>query len=190
MDNRPAHEKADPYTADPEAHQAFVLQLVKSFAGGHPVSDEMLSDANFGLALACRNYDPQRMVNGRRVKFITFAYHCIWHEMTRGRAARCRFIPVPAGRKLIPIDSPNSADLADNHCESEQIESDIIEKLHWAVEHLPERDREIIKLRLAGETLEQIGDRLDLTKERVRQLQNLAYRKLHSYLYDMGVRGI
>lgn len=189
-DDRPAHQKVDPYTADPVAHQALVFRLTYSFAGGQPVSDEMLSDANFGLAKACISYDPNRQFNGKPIRFVTFAYHCIWHELVRGRKSRQSFIPVSEGQKLVQIDSPNSADVADRHCDKEEIESDIIKKLHSAVQHLADRDREIITLRMAGQTLEQIGDRLNLTRERVRQLQDRAHRQLHAYLYDMGVRNI
>jgi hypothetical protein len=39
----------------------------------------------------------------------------------------------------------------------------------WAA--LPERSREILRRRLAGETLDEIGRALDLTRERVRQVQ-------------------
>jgi RNA polymerase primary sigma factor len=190
-DNRPAHQKVDPYKADPEAHQALVTSLIKRFAGGQPVSVDMLSDANFGVALACLKYDPERLFNGKPVRFITFMYYCVCHELAKGRKARQNFIPTPEGQSVTQIDSPNSPDVADPHREkATEIESDIIEKLHWAVEHLEDRDREIIRLRLAGETLEQIGDRLNLTRERVRQLQDRAHRQLHRYLWDMGVKSV
>lgn len=190
MDNRPAYQKVDPYIADPEAHQAFVLRLVKCFAGNQPITDEHISDANFGLALACIGYNPEHRVDGKPIRFITFAYRCIWNELLRGKKARQKFIPIPEGQRLVQIDSPNSADVADQHREEPQIESDIIEKLRWSIEHLAERDREIITLRMQGLTLEEVGEKLELTRERVRQLQDRAHRQLHSFLYDMGVKNI
>lgn len=190
-DNRPAHEKVDPYKADPEAHQALVKNLLRRFAGEQPVSVDMLSDANYGTALACLKYDPERLFKGKRVRFITFLYHCVIHELTKGRKARQSFIPVREGHSLLQIDSPNSPDIADQSFEkATEIESDIIEKLRWAVDHLEDRDREIIRLRLAGETLEQIGDQMNLTRERVRQLQDRAHRQLHRLLYEMGIKNI
>jgi RNA polymerase sigma factor (sigma-70 family) len=190
-DNRPTHEKVDPYKADAEAHQALVKNMLKRFANGHPVSVDMLSDANYGTALACLKYDSERLFNGKRVRFITFLYHCVIHELVKGRKARQNFIPIRKGHSLLQIDSENSPDVADQRFEkATEIESDIIEKLRWAVDHLEDRDREIIRLRLAGETLEQVGERLNLTRERVRQLQDRAHRQLHRYLYDMGVKNV
>ena len=53
--------------------------------------------------------------------------------------------------------------------------------------HLDERERTILTLRfgLSGgkeQTLEQIGDKLGITRERVRQIQNIALRKLRQLL--------
>ncbi|NTW02213.1 MAG: sigma-70 family RNA polymerase sigma factor [Oscillochloris sp.] len=55
--------------------------------------------------------------------------------------------------------------------------------LSEAMSHLTQRERQILSLRygLAGEhalTLEQIGQRLNLTRERVRQLESEAFKKL------------
>jgi RNA polymerase sigma factor (sigma-70 family) len=191
MDNRPAHQKVDPYTANPEAHQAFVLRVLKCFAREQPISDDMVSDANFGLALACLGYDPEHRVDGKPIRFITFAYHCIWNELLRGRKARQKFIPVHEGQRLIEIGASESIDVADTHQDqATEIESDVIEKLRWSIEHLAERDQEIIRLRMEGLTLEEVGRHLNLTRERVRQLQDRAHRQLHSFLYGMGVKNI
>jgi RNA polymerase primary sigma factor len=59
------------------------------------------------------------------------------------------------------------------------------EALRRAVDELPERDREVIRLRygLAGEepmTLDAIGKRLELTRERVRQIEAEALHHLAS----------
>ncbi len=55
--------------------------------------------------------------------------------------------------------------------------------LNRALQELPERDREVLRLRygLAGEeprSLEEIGRRLDLTRERVRQIEGQALERL------------
>ncbi len=58
------------------------------------------------------------------------------------------------------------------------------EALHRAIETLPERQREVIKLRygLGGDadpkSLEEIGRRLGVTRERVRQIESQALRRL------------
>lgn len=46
--------------------------------------------------------------------------------------------------------------------------------LAWAMSRLPERRREILASRLAGNALREVGDLFGITKERVRQLQDNA----------------
>lgn len=50
--------------------------------------------------------------------------------------------------------------------------------LQEALATLPERHRDVLKRRLQGQTLEEIGQELGLSRERVRQLETLAIRKL------------
>lgn len=47
-----------------------------------------------------------------------------------------------------------------------------------ALEHLPERDRKIITMRYYGYTLGEIGEQLNITRERVRQLEKRAIEKI------------
>ncbi len=66
--------------------------------------------------------------------------------------------------------------------------------LNEAMEHLTERERRILELRygLTGDqplTLEKIGHRLDLTRERVRQLESEALRKLRDPLLGRRLHG-
>jgi RNA polymerase primary sigma factor len=53
-----------------------------------------------------------------------------------------------------------------------------IDRLRAAINRLPKRLRLVVRSRLAGQTLEHIGDRLQISKERVRQLE----RKAHEWL--------
>lgn len=57
-----------------------------------------------------------------------------------------------------------------------------LQQLHEAVEHLPPRLREVVRRRLSGETLEAIGNSYGVSKERVRQLHDLALRYLRLLL--------
>jgi RNA polymerase primary sigma factor len=61
--------------------------------------------------------------------------------------------------------------------------------IHKLVEKLPEREAKIIRLRFgldggSERTLEEVGSKLNLTRERIRQLQNLAFAKLRRMLEE------
>jgi RNA polymerase primary sigma factor len=66
----------------------------------------------------------------------------------------------------------------------EEVEISLTEStLHRALEHIPEREREVLRLRygLTSEepkSLEEIGRRLGLTRERVRQIESQALQRL------------
>ena len=67
--------------------------------------------------------------------------------------------------------------------ERSAIEEDALTQIESALDALEERERMILQLRfgLRGEepmTLEEIGEHFDLTRERIRQMQNRALAKL------------
>jgi RNA polymerase primary sigma factor len=75
--------------------------------------------------------------------------------------------------------------------EEAMIKGDTEEKLHQALQRLAPRDAEILRLRfgLAGDrilTLEEIGARLGVTRERVRQLEERALARLKGLCQEGG----
>lgn len=63
--------------------------------------------------------------------------------------------------------------------------------IHKLVEKLPEREATIIRFRFGLDgsrerTLQEVGRKLNLTRERIRQLQNLAFMKLRRMLEEPG----
>lgn len=69
---------------------------------------------------------------------------------------------------------------ADRECE---FESDEISRLREVIEKLDAREREILQSRyMAGQTLQEIGDRLGVCKERIRQIQNMAMKKVRKMM--------
>ena len=65
-------------------------------------------------------------------------------------------------------------------------------QLRRAVEGLPEREQDVVKLRygLNGDqepkSLDEIGRRLGLTRERVRQIEAQALKKLRAARFQLG----
>lgn len=84
------------------------------------------------------------------------------------------------GKGVTPIDS------ASHHILREQIDN--------ALEKLPERERRIIQLRYGlhdghYRTLEEVGREFGITRERIRQIEARALRKLRHPHYGRGLRG-
>lgn len=50
--------------------------------------------------------------------------------------------------------------------------------LEWLLSHLTPRDRAVVRLRLSGATLREVGDELGISQERVRALECRATRIL------------
>jgi RNA polymerase sigma factor (sigma-70 family) len=78
--------------------------------------------------------------------------------------------------------------LADHREESPDVNASSEEAkklIHDALEVINKRYADIVRARLAGETLAEIGARMNLTRERIRQLEDLAHRRLHKAIRDM-----
>ena len=88
---------------------------------------------------------------------------------------------VPEGMDFIEFVTDESFPAPDQ----ELVKIEDIEQLLKLLNSLSERERKVISMRfgLNGEpvrTLEQVGKELDCTNERVRQIQNIALKKLHN----------
>jgi RNA polymerase primary sigma factor len=99
-----------------------------------------------------------------------------------------------------PVGAEGDAVLGDfvedtHHTPHEQASSHILrEQLTIAVEKLPERERKIIQLRYGlfdGQyrTLEEVGREFGITRERIRQIEAKALRKLRHPHYGQHLRG-
>lgn len=72
--------------------------------------------------------------------------------------------------------------VADHHERESVDEASILEiqaEVRYYVNRLHPRYRQIIELRMEGLTMEKIGERLEISRERVRQLEDRGLKKLH-----------
>jgi RNA polymerase sigma factor (sigma-70 family) len=115
-------------------------------------------------------------------------------------AARVKDLLETPGRTLslqMPVGAGEESELGD-FMEDTQLPSadvevtrhDTVLRVQRALDTLAEREREILRLRFgigdgAEQTLEEIGTRFSLTRERIRQIEIAALRKLHR----LGVAG-
>ncbi len=78
--------------------------------------------------------------------------------------------------------------IADDHAPDPvdgALEHDLIRRVHEAISELDDRERRVLELRFGldghqPQTLEEIGDELGLTRERIRQVQNRALSRLRA----------
>lgn len=76
-------------------------------------------------------------------------------------------------REIISVDDPDNgriAVLSKSDVFADVAANEEYQLLHGAISKLPERNRDIVKRRLDGEKLDQIGTYYGITKERVRQI--------------------
>jgi RNA polymerase sigma factor (sigma-70 family) len=148
------------------------MRLVVSIAKRHSAQAdnffELLSDGNMSLMRAVEKFD-----YSRGNKFSTYASWAIMKNFARSipeeKHHKERYV---TGRdELFDVAPDNRTDEQELLHSAEQA----THRVNRLLEHLNPRDREIIRLRagLDGsepKTLEQIGNQLGITKERVRQL--------------------
>jgi len=125
------------------------------------------------LAMSIRNFDPSR---GYRL--LTFAGWGIKREMWRA-AQRTRKDRVGGTIDLQELV------IFPSNCESPAVVAqrrEDVESLREAMKLLPDRLRGVVLARMSGETLEQIGNRMNIGRERVRQLEAVAFDRLRNHL--------
>lgn len=114
-------------------------------------------------------------------------------EMTQRLSGGDVSLEAPRGRDtdeftlldVIPSQQPDAEDLVADA----QAKSLYLEKLAAFVATLPERDRKIFTSRWMGDdplTLQELGDDLGITRERVRQLERRIIDRLREYLDEEG----
>jgi len=90
-----------------------------------------------------------------------------------------------------PDDPDSGIDIADPAPAADEILSEKIRDrgLRAAISRLPEKDRLIIERRLAGLTLEAVGNEIGITRERVRQIEARAQDRLRKIMIAMQITG-
>jgi RNA polymerase primary sigma factor len=192
------HNDEDAVARLVEANLRFVVAYAKRYRG-HGVSFlDLIHEGNLGLIEAARRFDPSR-----NVKFITYAVWWIRESMMHVLSDQMRAVSFPP--KLFPAlghggedvslsdpvtpGSENTQALQDLlPLDQEPIEQKLMRRsdardVAKALRDLDGTEREVVRLRFGfgddePRTLQQIGDRLKLSRERVRQIETMAKAKL------------
>jgi RNA polymerase primary sigma factor len=161
------------------ANMRLVVNIAKRHGGQTDNFFELLSDGNMSLIRAVEKFD-----YGRGFKFSTYASWAIMKNFARTipdeKHRRERFV---TGHEEVFEVAPDSR--TDEH-ELIATKERAMHNVNRMLEFLEPREREIIRMRAGldnhakGMTLEEIGQQFGITKERVRQLNARAMKKLRS----------
>jgi len=156
-----------------------VVSIAKRHSGQTDNFFELLSDGNMSLMRAVEKFD-----YSRGNKFSTYASWAIMKNFARSipeeKTRRERF--VTGTEEFFDIAPDNRTDEQELLNTAEQASH----KVNRLLQYLDPREREIIRMRAGlesgyeGMTLEKIGEKLGITKERVRQLNVRAMKKLRT----------
>ena len=166
-----------------KANMRLVIAVVKKFVTKHDSFDEMLSDGIVTLMSTVEKFDYDR-----GFRFSTYAYRAIarnaYHTVTGNRRKRTRFINNSETiETLTDQDQPSSL--------REETAPKLQSALLHIIDRLDHREQLIIKNRFGidtngkSQTFENLGNRLGVSKERVRQLEFRAIAKLREAVADL-----
>lgn len=163
-----------------EKNMGLVYSMIARFGSRNVDEDDMLSDALFALARAVDRFNPWR-----GYRFSTYACNVIARALMRRGKQESHY------RKRFPVQHDVSFERPDRSPD-DQTEL-YVERLHRALEQnlgdLTELESRILAQRFPAQredrlTFQEIGDSIGLSKERVRQIQNIALGKLREALSD------
>jgi RNA polymerase primary sigma factor len=166
------------------------MRLVVSIAKRHAAQTdnffELLSDGNVSLIRAVEKFD-----YGRGNKFSTYASWAIMKNFARSipeeKHRRERY--VTGHEDLFDVTADTRSDEHECLATKEQA----THRVNRLLEYLDPRERQIIRMRTGmdnnseGMTLEKIGEQLGITKERVRQLNVRAMKKLRTIAEEQKI---
>ena len=175
----------------------FVVSVANSYKGRGLSMSDLVAEGNMGLLKAYTKFDPKR-----DVKFISYSVHWIRQSILEALQKRNSMdsedLPLDYEKQEAGVDedyleAENTPDLvnfmenaADNEMERTNKQKQALSSLFTS---LTEREKNIIIRYFGingheGETLEEIGDTMNLTKERVRQIKEDGMKKLRSHAME------
>ncbi|MEK6855434.1 MAG: sigma-70 family RNA polymerase sigma factor [Nanoarchaeota archaeon] len=158
-----------------------VNRLAWKFANRENLFDDLVQEGRVGLLRSIEKYDPSM-----NTKFITYAYYCISRQIMNSKIAEDKR---RARESYFVTRNPYSCNTEERDICDEIIDEEEKLTLKASVKKLRPLCRDIIIRRFGlngfrERTLEQVGEKYGLTKERIRQIQEKALRELRLLMSD------
>ena len=167
-----------------EQNMPLVWYVVNKYVGASVERDELYSAALFGMARALSAYDKTK-----GAKFSTFAVICMNREiLCLLRASRKRRLDISYEDHVRPSsngDETRYERFVSSTAIGNEIPGDIETKIvvDDFVGHLPDRDKEVLRLRMIGMRQRDIGEIIGLSQPQIGRLLIKMQEKLWKELY-------
>ncbi len=166
-----------------ERNLGLVYSMIGRFTSSNVDEDDLLSDAMFGLTRAVDRFDPWR-----GFRFSTYACNVIARALMRRGRQESNYRRVFPVQHDIMLERPERMPDSQTALYVERVKRAISENLA----DLSELESRILSQRFPNDqdsrlTFKEIGDAIGLSKERVRQIQNIALNKLREVLDEDAV---
>ncbi len=184
------------------AHLRVVVKVARKFSGYNFPMMDLICEGNYGLIKAVTKFDPNK-----GFRFVTYALWWIksaiqeyvmksWSMVKIGTSSehRRKFFNQSAKKNDASVDNILHRDFALSGYESVDLQSDFDAhfdrkiKLNVAMDalkFLSDRERKILYMREISDdkyTLDEIGKMFNISKERVRQIYEIALKKMRSHI--------
>jgi RNA polymerase primary sigma factor/RNA polymerase sigma factor len=166
-----------------QANLRLVVSIARRFVNDFTMSGELISDGNLSLMRAVERFD-----YSRGFRFSTYATHTVQRDFYRlyKNGRRRQAMEIVTDPEVL-LGSLQASETTDQKIEDDQT---VAWLKHLLAQSVSPREMCIVNMRYGldsddgGQTLREVGEKLEISKERVRQLQIRAINKVRQLALD------